>query len=116
METFYHVSSVYLGDVFSFTPKVPETISKGFNEDATTKRVCVSPTIGQCLMGKSGVKTVESALEDIMQPEYFVYQIKTKNAVPATTVHDYPITHEHWLLAEEQFTLIRTIKRGSKTL
>lgn len=116
MKTFYHVSSAYLGDVFSFTPKVPETISKGFNEDASTKRVCVSPTIGQCLMGKSGVKTVGSALEDIMQPEYFVYEIQTKNALPATTVHDYSITHEHWLLGEEEFRMIRTIKRGTKEL
>lgn len=116
MKTFYHVSSIYLGDECKLIPKIPETISKGFGEDSVTKRVCISPTIAQCLVGKSGVKTLESALQDIMQPEYFVYKIDTNKAIPAESVHDYGITDEHWLLEENVFTLVRTIKRGSKSL
>lgn len=114
MKRFYHVSSVYLGKKVKLKPKVPETISKGYNEDATTKRVCISPTVGQCLMGKSGVKTVESALEDIMEDFYYVYEILTTEAVPALNVHDAHRTDEHWILEEREFTLIGEIKRGTK--
>lgn len=114
MIRFFHVSSINLGEKAKLTPKVPETISKGYGEDAVTKRICVSPTVGQCLMGKSGVKTVESALDDILQECYYVYEIWTQNAIPAENVHDSWLTDEHWILEEMEFTLVGKIKRGTK--
>lgn len=95
MKIYFHVSSSYLGDSIYLTPKVPDTISKGYGEDSITKRVCVSPTVAQCLMGKSGVKTLQSALEDIIKYSYYIYRIKTDKAVPATDVHDSWLTDEH---------------------
>lgn len=90
----YHVSATYLGMKPLFEPKVP--CNAEYNgEDYTTKRICVSPTIKQCVLGIDGIQNIESTSLEVGY-SWYVYRTLTKG-VPAETIHDFETTEEHWI-------------------
>jgi len=97
----YHVSVIYLGNHVIFKPKVPKT--KNITECTITKRICVSPTIEQCLFGIDGIS--ELKYSGIDKNGWYIYQTE-EVGLPAKEVFDYEITNENWLLKESEFKYI----------
>lgn len=96
----YHVSDTYLGLKPLFEPKVPRNAE--FNgEDYTTKRICVSPTIKQCVLGIDGIKNIQSTSLNV-GCSWYVYRTLTKG-LPAETIYDFETTEEHWIDKTERF-------------
>ena len=59
-EVMYHISDTYLGRKPLLTPRIPR-VAKESGENIRTKRICVSPSIEQCVLGIDGVSYMESS-------------------------------------------------------
>lgn len=68
---YFHVSATDLGDSVTFAPQIPSWVKYASNEDFTTKRVCLAPSVRQAMEGRFG--TVYE--KDLPQNEMFVYAI-----------------------------------------
>lgn len=101
---FYHISMHNHGDYFQFEPRVPETAI--ISKEGNIPRVCVCPTLYQCLKAISSSKilysfdiiTVAKKLEDyIIQP--FVYKVigDLEPYLPPN-VSDFRENEEHWFI------------------
>jgi hypothetical protein len=104
--TFYHVSDANLGRTVTLVPKLPGTA--GPKECARTPRVCFSPTVWQCLVGKEGTASTAAILHGLLyqvskakigdviaQPA--VYRTEaTLHKCTAKQVPDIKVSGEHW--------------------
>lgn len=105
----YHVSILYLGKRVILTPKIPET--RGKDECSLTKRVCVSPTVKQCLFGINGINDLKYS--GINKEGWNIYKTQ-ELGIPAINVFDYRITHEHWILKECEFQFVGRVLLSEK--
>lgn len=94
----YHISRKYLGDGVVLTPQIPT--HRNTSECALTKRICVAPTIYQCLLAIDGIEDLKYS--SIPPEGWFVYHTK-EIGVPARDVFDVDKTQEHWLLESTYF-------------
>ncbi len=99
-EVMYHISDVYLGRKPLLTPRIPRA-AKESGENIRTKRICVSPSIEQCVLGIDGINNMEfSSLE--VGKSWYVYKT-SKRGIPAKKVQDFETTEEHWIKEETHF-------------
>jgi hypothetical protein len=99
-EIMYHISDTYLGRKPLLTPRIPR-VAKESRENIRTKRICVSPSIEQCVLGIDGVSYMESSSLEVGK-SWYVYQT-TKKGKPARKVQDFDTTEEHWIKEETRF-------------
>lgn len=95
---YYHVSSRFLGERCILIPKIPEG-AVSFNEDVKTKRVCFSPTVRQCLIGKAGTDEWSSVIDEFSEKYYsenLSLYVTFKKLNKAGRVSDKHITEEKW--------------------
>lgn len=99
-DVMYHISDTYLGRKPLLTPRIPRS-AKESGENVRTKRICVSPSIEQCVLGIDGVSYMEySSLE--IGKSWYVYQT-SKRGNPAKNIGDFNTTEEHWIKEETRF-------------
>lgn len=99
MNTYYHISRIFLGDNCIFEPKIPST-SHPFKEDNKTPRICLAPTIHQCLMGISGSDKYHERWDFYFKDKFddlYIY-IYIGEVTEPTKVPDVHRTNEKWLL------------------
>ena len=104
----FHVSEESHGKAWYPSPRVPCRRMKG--EDDKIPRVCVSPTIKQCLLAIDGVR--ELSFSKIMFDDvgWFVYKTDAEAFYPGfNLVPDSDITNEHWILTKSKFVLVGTV-------
>lgn len=92
----YHVSCKYLGEDVIFTPRTPR--SMGDNEPKT-RRICVAPTIHQCL----------GAISLSKYDTYCHVYYTEGEPVRAKEVTDAGLTEEHWFLKKTKFKRLASI-------
>lgn len=97
----YHLSKD--GDLKILTPKVPESAVASY-EDVTTKRICFSDSIDNCLSALqcSGAYYVYIPKEDIREDSIYYPTVDD--------VRDAKYTHEVWILTEIEVECIGIIK------
>lgn len=95
----YHISRKYLNESIQLTPRIPA--SAPAYEDNKTPRICVSPTIEQCIMGIVG-SDIKSALKKI-DTDWYIYKTDDDNYIPAKDVFDHLETEEHWFCKKTDF-------------
>lgn len=79
-EVMYHISDTYLGRKPLLTPRIPR-VAKASGENIRTKRICVSPSIEQCVLGIDGVSYMESSSLEVGK-SWYVYQTTKKGNQP----------------------------------
>lgn len=99
----YFVTDKYLGEDPILQPRVPEFTS--MMEDSRTKRICVAPTIYQCLIAiEASTKLIE---EKVNYKRYRVYRAiydeETVRQPTADEVSDAYSTGELWFIQPTQF-------------
>lgn len=105
---FYHLSDQDLGSECLFEPrKIPYE-----SRIASLKRICVAPSVRQCLMAVGGVRG------NYYCKEFFIYKIeidKTDHALdtewPKTEVDDHALTEEAWILFPRKFEKVGILHR-----
>lgn len=102
----FHVSRQFIGQSVIMKPKVPNSAPEF--EDRKTPRICVSPTIEQCLMGIIGAD-LKLALKFIKHKDWYIYTTDSWDYIPAKDVFDHMDTEEHWFLQPTKFTLFGTV-------
>ena len=104
----YHICPVYRGKKSRFFPYIPR-FAKENGENYRTKRICVSPSIKQCIMGIDGIENLEYSTLEVGK-SWFVYRTHEKGT-PAKSVCDFEITHEHWIKKETSFEYFGKLHR-----
>lgn len=97
-----------MGERVFLQPRVPECRSD--EECSITKRICVSPTVEQCLLGIQGCDELYQV--DLCDSGWYVYEYKGRTKPKRVTeemVCDSGITEEHWILKEEPFTFLGVV-------
>lgn len=102
----FHVSRQFIGQSVIMKPQIPRS-APDF-EDRTTYRICISPTIEQCVMGISGT-SLKEALKLIKYKDWYIYTTNSWDYIPAKDVFDHNNTEEHWFLEPTKFQLYGTI-------
>lgn len=102
----FHVSRKFIGQSVIMTPQIPRTAPQF--EDRTIPRICISPTIEQCVMGISGT-SLKEALKLIKYKDWYVYITDSWDYIPAKDVFDHHNTEEHWFLEPTKFTLYGSV-------
>lgn len=103
----YHVSRVYLGLKPTFEPRIPTYMSD--EECKKTPRICVSPSVTQCLLGIQGITQLRHLAMEL-NSGWYVYETKLKGRA-AKKVSDFGITEEHWILEPTQFNYVGKVVR-----
>lgn len=107
----YHICKVYRGKKAKFTPSVP-MYAKDNGENYRTKRICLSPSIKQCIQGIDGIEDLNySTLE--VGSSWYVYKTDKKGK-PAKGVVDFELTKESWLKEETVFDYFGRLHRISE--
>ncbi len=70
---YFHVSAADLGDSISLRPQIPSWVKNTDNEDFTTPRVCLAPSVRQAMHGRFG----EVYEKTMPQDEMHVYAVKS---------------------------------------
>lgn len=96
----YHISDTYLGRKPLLTPRIPRSAHKS-GEDIRTKRICVSPSIEQCVLGIDGISYMESSSLEVGK-SWYVYKTNKKGR-PAKKIGDFETTEEHWIKEDTHF-------------
>lgn len=96
--TWYHVSTENLGKSVTMHPRTPLTISDG---ESKTPRICVCPSVAQCLIAMPGTGD-----------RVYIYAAKGTPRPAPRSVWDRATTEEHWFLDPVEFTRVG-IKRVS---
>lgn len=113
---FYHVSRMYLGKSKVFLPKIPESAVRSL-EDVETPRICVAPTIIQCLMGIAGTEDIEFEFRNKSKDKFdelFVYTpMDCSKVSPAGRIPDFQRTKEHWILEPCEMSYLGKINKHS---
>jgi len=103
-EDLFHVSYENRGKKIRFSPRIPDSEETAGEEDETTPRISLSPTIEGCL----------SAIAPIIDTDiYYVYQLINKPKLYKPTkeqVPDVEKTDEIWALTDTELVLIYKIK------
>lgn len=107
---FYHISTN--GNLEKiWYPRIPKNSrTTTGEEDSVTPRICVSPTISHCLMGKGPTTDLylEESLKENFKMEFYVYVPTCSYRVIKPSVKQIPevnITQEHWILDRTKFEL-----------
>lgn len=102
----FHVTGVYLGDHVLLKPYIPKGPCDG--EETTTKRICVAPTVVDCIAGKAGNNVFDNTMLT-EGSEIFVYRSSSVDHIIADTPDqlDY---NEHWYLNPTLFRYVGTIR------
>lgn len=112
VEYMYHISRVYKGVKAKITPKIPR-FAKENCENYSTKRICVSPTIRQCIQGIDGIERMSNSSLEIGS-SWYVYKTD-KKGIPAKKILDFDVTNEHWIKEETTFSYVGRIFRFSES-
>ena len=102
----FHVSRQFIGQSVVMKPQIPRSAPQF--EDRTIPRICVSPTIEQCMIGISGT-ILKEALKLIKHKDWYIYTTSSWDYMPAKDVFDHIDTEEHWFLEPTKFQLYGTI-------
>lgn len=109
----YHMTNEYFGREVVFEPKKPVLRPKG---EPILPRVCVSDTIGGCLVALGlTIFTYRDSYQDPDQEmpleanELYAYRTDVIKAAVPYHVVDYEATGEHWVLQKTTFKLAKTI-------
>lgn len=101
----FHVSRKFHGFTWTPTPRVPPRTM--INEDQSTPRVCVSPTVTQCLLAIDGINSLEHSAIINQHSHWYIYQTDHPPVkVKPHQVPDVELTNEHWITETAQFKLI----------
>ena len=101
----FHVSRKFHGFTWTPTPRVPHRTMT--NEDQSTPRVCVSPTVSQCLLAIDGINSLEHSAIINQHSHWYIYQTDHPPVkVKPHQVPDVELTNEHWITETAQFKLI----------
>ena len=102
MSLMYHISRKDLGETTALKPKIPKYRHEA--ECSTTRRVCFSPTVEQCVLGLIGFGinrelTIFTTFLELASPIDCptVYCTNEKLFKPLP-IGDFGITDEHWSL------------------
>ena len=108
----FHVSQKDHGKVWRPTPRVPERTMTG--EDKTTPRVCVCPTVRQCLMAIDGIGDLRFSGFLHSDTGWFVYETDEECYKPdVSLVPDFDITSEHWVTDKRLFSRVGVVRYSS---
>ena len=102
----FHVSRQFIGQSVIMKPQIPKSAPN--YEDRTIPRICISPTIEQCVIGIAGTD-IKSALKLIKSKDWYIYTTNSWDYIPAKDVFDHLDTEEHWLLEPTKFIFYGTI-------
>ena len=102
----FHVSRQFIGQSVVMKPQIPR--SAPHFEDRTIPRICVSPTIEQCMIGIAGT-ILKEALKLVKHKDWYIYTTTSWDYMPAKDVFDHIDTEEHWFLEPTKFQLYGTI-------
>jgi hypothetical protein len=71
----FHISPIFLGNSKILYPRIPDPEARAPSEDGATPRVCVAPTIHQCLVSREslGDLTKKQQLRHILDLIYNLY-------------------------------------------
>lgn len=108
-DQYYFLSDKYLQTI---TPRVPDNrLTRRGYEDNKTERICVAPSIEQCLFS-IGIYNKEIKRFYVYRPSKsdYIHHVPTEEEVP-----DINITDELWLLEPVNLTLMGIIETN-KTL
>lgn len=106
----FHVSRQFIGQSVLMKPQIPRSAPQF--EDRTISRICVSPTIEQCMMGIAGT-ILKEALKLVKHKDWYIYTTSSWDYIPAKDVFDHIDTEEHWFLEPTKFQLYGTICSAS---
>lgn len=102
----FHVSRQFIGQSVMMKPQIPRTAPN--YEDRTIPRICISPTIEQCLMGIAGAN-LQEALTLLKGKDWYIYTTDSWDYIPAKDVFDHIDTEEHWFLQPTKFHFYGTV-------
>lgn len=95
----YHVTYKYLGETVTLKTNIPKQ-----DNETSIPRICVAPTIRQCILGVEGITDIGLIAmifrkSRSMPITYHIYQPKIDKFIPADeSVRDRGITNEYWIL------------------
>lgn len=99
----YHVSTEYLGKKVWMSPQIPKIDSRGQAElEGNIPRICVAPSIFQCLRAKYGYNHVCSISFEDCEENPSVYFTEEKPMIPPACT-DYRSNDERWFLDNTYF-------------
>lgn len=102
----FHISRQFVGQSVMMKPQIPRSAPQF--EDRKIPRICISPTIEQCMMGIAGADLRE-ALKLVKYKDWYIYTTDSWDYIPAKDVFDHMDTEEHWFLELTKFTLYGTV-------
>lgn len=102
----FHISRQFVGQSVMMKPQIPRSAPQF--EDRKIPRICISPTIEQCMMGIAGADLKE-ALKLVKHKDWYIYTTDSWDYIPAKDVFDHMDTEEHWFLEPTKFTLYGTV-------
>lgn len=97
MPKWYHVSHDWTKKEILVQPRVVDRVE---DDEPDTPRICVCPTVAQCIV----------AIGDYTLGERFTVYECQGEAVPAVGVFDSALTDEHWLLTPTLFRKVYSFK------
>ncbi len=107
----YHICRIYRGKKAIFIPYIPRH-AKENGENYRVKRICVSPTIKQCIQGIDGITHLNYSTLEIGS-SWYVYRTEKKGK-PAVDICDFDITGECWIKEETKFEYYGRLYRLSE--
>ena len=101
----YFIAKENLGANPVLTPRIPEFT--GGKENETDERICVAPTVFQCLQG---LEIAQDLVKDDKPYEVFLYEadVPVKNIIQPSDedVPDAWKTGEMWVIKPQQFSIV----------
>jgi hypothetical protein len=73
----------------------PRSLETGYGEKGPDKKICIAPTIGQCMVAKP--------IRDDAYGRYYIYRFEVKNPLmppPDSGIRDIEWSDEHWITDE----------------
>ncbi|ATN94615.1 hypothetical protein FDJ06_gp038 [Pseudomonas phage SL2] len=102
----YHISTVYLGDYVLLRPYIPNNRADG--EDSVTNRICVAPSVIECIAAKSGSYDIDLNLLGSKSTIY-AYRSNSTDYIVGN-VPDQKQYREHWYLKPTLFTYVGSLR------
>lgn len=99
---FYHISYSTEDIIEEFIPRIPEDRMK--DENDTIKRVCVAPSLSNCLSAVTWQDEIEYLCDEELPVRVYEFEITDEKIIDSNylyksgLVNDANITKEHWIL------------------
>lgn len=93
----FHVSIDRGEKTWRAFPRIPVRRHKSGAEDSTTARICVAPTVYQCLLAIDGISSLKYSSIRLAE-SWLIYTTNASAYSAEGLVPDFSRTEEHWII------------------